>query len=122
MVIPATYPNRSGDIPGRWPRGHRVFRRRYSESPVWKKLAIAPAEPAMTSTAQISRKTSTTRPGTLSGFLIWDDTVRSGTLTHPVAPLVPGRPARAVEHVDKGLDGATGEYWHQRYDGSCDGA
>jgi hypothetical protein len=42
-----------------------------------KKSAIAPAEPATTITAQISRKTSTKRPPAVSGFLICDETVRS---------------------------------------------
>ncbi|MGZ7079801.1 MAG: hypothetical protein ACXVJT_10345 [Thermoanaerobaculia bacterium] len=66
----------SWDIREHW-LGHRVFRRRYSVSPVWKKLAIAPAEPATTTTAQISSKMSMTRPATLNGFLICDETVRS---------------------------------------------
>jgi hypothetical protein len=46
----------------------------------WKKSAIAPAEPATTSTAQISSKTSITRPVTVSGFFSCEDTVRSCTV------------------------------------------
>ena len=46
----------------------------------WKKSAIAPAEPATTSTAQSSRKTSVRRPVTVSGFFSCEDTVSSCTV------------------------------------------
>ena len=46
-------------------------------SPLWKKEAIAPAEPATTTTAQSSRAISTTRPAGVNGFLSCDETVSS---------------------------------------------
>ncbi len=46
----------------------------------WKKLAIAPAEPATTITAHSSSSTSTIRPPAVSGFLICDETVSSCTV------------------------------------------
>ena len=48
--------------------------------PLVKKAAIAPAEPATTTTAQSSNAMSTTRPQVVSGFLICDDTVKSCTV------------------------------------------
>ena len=42
-----------------------------------KKAAKAPATPVTTTSAQISRPTSTMRPPVVSGFLICDDTVSS---------------------------------------------
>src|SRR6185437_772710 len=56
-------------------------RRRQSASQLWKKLAIAPADPATTSTAHSSSTTSTTRPSRVSGFAIEEDTVKSCAVT-----------------------------------------
>ena len=49
----------------------------YSGSVAMKKAAKAPATPVTTTSAQISRKTSTNRPPVVCGLLICDETVRS---------------------------------------------
>src|SRR5581483_980236 len=61
---------------GRALPGHRDQLR----SAVWKNEAIAPAEPATTTTAQSSSRTSTTLPAAVSGFLSCDETVSSCTV------------------------------------------
>src|SRR5207245_11322906 len=62
----------------------RALARPYSGAD-WKKLVSAPAEPATTITAQISRKMSTIRPPTVSGFRICEETVSSCTVVKNAA-------------------------------------
>lgn len=58
---------------------------RLGESQPWKKLAMAPAEPATTTTAQASSATSTARPRGVNGFLSCDETVSSCTVVKNTA-------------------------------------